>query len=175
MLITFLPLFQNKTQTLSSSHIVCVCLVLYSWLFGYCRLQSRAYWAKPLFGFTIYLCGGSGYPTLGCSKLRDPMGALPSLPLRFLLLKSSLSLSFLPPKLHPPTIHSFLLFIALVNGVIIIIFSLSAKRSPMSINLSGFLGTSGFGNGSHYSKCVRQRSFLRFCWALKWWCDWACV
>ena len=128
-----------------------------------CRLQGRACWAKPLFRLTIYLYGGSGYPTLGCSRLRDLMGALPSLPLRFLLLKSSLSLSFFPPKLHPLTIHLFLLFIALVNGVIIIIFPLSAKKGPMSINLSGFLGTSGFGNGSHYSKCVRQRSFLRFC------------
>ena len=139
------------------------------------RLQRRACWAKPLFGLTIYLCGGSGYPTLGCSRLRDPMGVLPSLSLRFLLLKPSLSLSFLFPKLHPLTIHSFLLFIALVNGVIIIIFSLSAKRGPMSINLSGFLGTSGFGNGSHYSQCVWQRSFLRFYRALKWQCDRACV
>ena len=127
------------------------------------------------FGLTIYLCGGSGYPTLGCSRLRDPMGTLPSLSLRFLLLKSSLSLSFLPPKLHPPTIHSFLLFIALVNGVIIITFSLSAKRGPMLMNLNGFLGKSGFGNGSHYSKCVRQQSFLRFYRTLKWRCDRACV
>ena len=35
LLFTFLPLFRNKTQTLSFSHIVCVCLVLCSWLFGY--------------------------------------------------------------------------------------------------------------------------------------------
>ena len=35
LLFTFLPLFLNKTQTLSSSHIVCVGLVLYSGLFGY--------------------------------------------------------------------------------------------------------------------------------------------
>ena len=35
MLFTFLPLFLNKTQTLSSLHIVCVCLVLCSWLFDY--------------------------------------------------------------------------------------------------------------------------------------------
>ena len=35
MLFTFLPLFLNKTQTLSSLHIVCICLVLCSWLFDY--------------------------------------------------------------------------------------------------------------------------------------------
>ena len=35
LLFTFLPLFRNKTQTLSFSHIVSVCLVLCSWLFGY--------------------------------------------------------------------------------------------------------------------------------------------
>ena len=138
-------------------------------------LQRRACWAKPLFGLTIYLCGGSGYPTLGCSRLRDPMGAFPSLSLHFLLLKLFLSLSFLFPKFHPFPIPSFLLFIALVNGVIIIIFSFSAKKGPMSINLSEFLGTSGFGNGSLCNKCVRQRSFLRFCQALKWKCDRACV
>ena len=136
-----------------------------------CKLQRWACWAKTLFGFTIYLCDGSGYPTLGCSRLRDPMGTLPSLSLRFLLPKSSLSLSFPFAKFHPLPIHTFLLFIALVNGVIIIIFSFSAKKGPMSINLSGFLGTSGFGNGSHCSECVRQRSFLRFCRALKWRCD----
>ena len=35
MLFTFFPLFLNdKTQTLSSPHIVCVGLVLYSALFG---------------------------------------------------------------------------------------------------------------------------------------------
>ena len=35
LLFTFLPLFLNKTQTLSSSHIVCVGLMLFSRLFGY--------------------------------------------------------------------------------------------------------------------------------------------
>ena len=35
LLFTFLPLFLNKTQTLSSSHIICVCLMLCSWLFDY--------------------------------------------------------------------------------------------------------------------------------------------
>ena len=35
MLFTFLPPFLNKTQTLNSSHIVYICLVLCSWLFGY--------------------------------------------------------------------------------------------------------------------------------------------
>ena len=136
-----------------------------------CKLQRWACWAKTLFGLTIYLCGGSGYPTLGCSRLRNPMGALPSLSLCFLLLHI-LSFSLLPfPKLASPSLPSLLIFIALVNGVIIIIFPLSAKKGPMLINLSGFLGTSGFGNGSHCSECVRQRSFLRFCRALKWRCD----
>ena len=140
----------------------------------YCRLQGRACQAKPLFGLTIYLSGRSGYPTLGCSRLRGPMRSLSSLSQCFLILRSSLSLSlslFPPPKISSTSLSSFLLFIALVNGVIIIIFSLSAKRGPMSINLSGFLGTSGFGNGSYCSKCVRQRSFLRFCQALKQRCD----
>jgi len=59
--------------------------------------------------------------------------------------------------------------------VIIIIFFPSAKRGPMSINLSGFLGMNGFGNGSHCSKCVRQWSFLGFYRALKWRCDQAWV
>ena len=107
--------------------------------------------------------------------LGTQLGALPSPPLCFLLFKSSLSLSSLFLKLHPLPIPSFLLFIAFVNGVIIIIFFLSAKKGPMSMNLSGFLGTSGFRNGSHCSKCVRQRSFLRFCRALKWRCDRACI
>ena len=31
----FFPLFLNKTQTLSFSHIVCACLALCSCLFGY--------------------------------------------------------------------------------------------------------------------------------------------
>ena len=138
-----------------------------------CKLQRRACWARPLFGLTIYLSGGSGYPTLGCSRLRDAMKSLFSLSQCSLLLRSSpsLSLSFLSPNLHPLSIHLFLLFITFVNGVIIIIFFLSAKKGPMSMNLSGFLGTSGFGNGSHFSKCVRQRSFLRFCRAHKWQCD----
>ena len=35
MLFTFFPLILNKTQTLSSSHIVCVGLVLYLGLFDY--------------------------------------------------------------------------------------------------------------------------------------------
>ena len=126
-------------------------------------LQRWTCWAKPLFGLTIYLSGGSGYPTLGCSRLKDPIRSLSSLSQYFLLFRPSLFLSFLSPKLHPPTIRSFLLFIALVNGVTIIIFFLSAKRGLMSINLSGFLGTSSFGNGSHYSNYVQQRSFLRFC------------
>ena len=134
-------------------------------------LQRWACWAKTLFGLTIYLSSGSGYPTLGCSRLRDPMGALPSLSLCFLLLQI-LSFSILPfPKLASPSLPSFLIFIALVNWVIIIIFPLSAKKGPISINLSGFLGTNGFGNGSHCSECVRQWSFLRFCRALKWRCD----
>ena len=59
--------------------------------------------------------------------------------------------------------------------MIIIIFLTSAKRDPMSINLSGFLGTSGFGNDSHCSKCVQQWSFLGFCKALKWQYDRAYV
>ena len=42
-------------------------------------------------------------------------------------------------------------FIYLVGLGIIIIFSLSAKKGPMSMDLSGFLGTSDFGNGSHFS------------------------
>ena len=115
---------------------------------------------------SICVCG-SGYPTLGCSRLKDPMRVLPSLSLCFLLLQI-LSFSILPfPKLASPSLPSFLIFIALVNGVIIIIFPLSAKKGPISINLSGFLGTNGFGNGSHCSECVRQWSFLRFCRALK--------
>ena len=49
-----------------------------------------------------------------------------------------------------------------------VIFSLSAKKGPMLMGLSGFLGMSGLGNGSHSSKYVWQRSFLRFCQARKW-------
>ena len=33
--LLFLPLFLNKTKILTSSHIVYVCLLLCSWLFGY--------------------------------------------------------------------------------------------------------------------------------------------
>ena len=103
-----------------------------------------------MFGFTIYLSGGSGYPTLGYSRLRDPMRSLFSLLSVFLPLKLSYLLSSFS-ELHPLTLHSFLLFVDFVNGVIIIIFFLSAKKGPMSMGLSGFLGTSGFGNGSHFS------------------------
>ena len=73
------------------------------------------------------------------------MGALPFLSLCFLLLQI-LSFSLLPfPKLASPSLPSLLIFIALVNGVIIIIFPLSAKKGPMLINLSGFLGTMALG------------------------------
>ena len=114
-----------------------------------CKLQRRACWAKPLFGPTIYLFGGSRYPTLGCPRLRDPTESFFSLS-QFYPLSISLT-PFFFSELHPLTIHSFLLFIAFVNGVIIIIFSLSVKKGPMSMGLSGFLGTSGFGNGSRFS------------------------
>ena len=132
------------------------------------RTQGRVCWARPLLGLTTYLYGGSGYPTLGRSRLRDPNGITL---LSFSRLSSSQTLSFsllFLTELRPPLIHSLLLFIALANGVIIIIFSLSAKKGPISINLSGFLGTSGFGNGSHCSERVRRRGFLSFCRALEW-------
>ena len=58
-----------------------------------CRLQRWACWAKPLFGLTIYLSGWSGYPTLGCSKLRDSLRSLSSLSQCYLLLRSSPTLS----------------------------------------------------------------------------------
>ena len=54
-----------------------------------CKLQGRTWWAKPLFGLTIYLFGGFGYPTLGCPRLKDPMQSLFSL---FLNVNSFLSL-----------------------------------------------------------------------------------
>ena len=118
-----------------------------------CAHQRQGYRAKPLLELTTYLYGGSGYPTLGCSRFRDSMRPLFSLFLRFLSLKLSLSLSpfFRLSKLHPLSLYSFLLFIAIVNGVIIIIFSLSTKKGPMSMGLSGFLGMSGLRNGSHFS------------------------
>ena len=59
--------------------------------------------------------------------------------------------------------------------MIIIILLTSAKRGQMLINLSGCLGTSGFGNSSHFSICVRQWSFLGSYQALKWQYDRAYV
>lgn len=41
----------------------------------------------------------------------------------------------------------------------------SAMCGPMSLIVSGHLGESGFGNGSHYSKCAWRRYSLRHCWA----------
>ena len=59
-------------------------------------LQRLACCANPIFGLTIYLFGGSGYPTLGYSRLRDPMRSLFSLLSMFLPLKLSyLLFSFL--------------------------------------------------------------------------------
>ena len=37
-----------------------------------------------------------------------------------------------------------------------ITFKTSAMRGPMSLIVSGCLGESGFGNGSHFSKCARR-------------------
>ena len=52
-----------------------------------------------------------------------------------------------------------------------ITFAISAKRGPMSLIVRVFLGESGFGNGSHFSRCARQQYPLRHCRACKWWCD----
>ena len=52
-----------------------------------------------------------------------------------------------------------------------ITFPISAMRGPMSLIVSGILGESGFGNGSHFRRCARQRYSLRHCRACKQWCD----
>ena len=44
----------------------------------------------------------------------------------------------------------------------IITFSINAMRGPMLLLVSGFLGESGFGNGSHFSRCARHRYFQGF-------------
>ena len=36
-------------------------------------------------------------------------------------------------------------------------FAISAIRGPMSLIVSGLLGESGFGNGSHFSRCAWHR------------------
>ena len=38
-----------------------------------------------------------------------------------------------------------------------ITFSISAMRGPMLLMVSGLLGESGFGNGSHFSRYARHR------------------
>ena len=43
-----------------------------------------------------------------------------------------------------------------------ITFSISATRGPMLLMVSGLLGESGFGNGSHFSKRARHRYSQRF-------------
>ena len=35
LVFTFLPIFLNKIKTLSSPQIICVCLMICSWLFSY--------------------------------------------------------------------------------------------------------------------------------------------
>ena len=111
ILLNFTYIYFAQLYTHTHTHIcICVCVYIYICI-CICMHQKRACWAKPLFGLTIYLYRGSGYPTLGCSRLRDPMRSLSSLSQHFLLLRPSLSLSFLPPKLHLLSIHSFLLFI----------------------------------------------------------------
>ena len=52
-----------------------------------------------------------------------------------------------------------------------ITFAISAMRGLMSLIVNGRLGESGFGNGSHFSRCSWQRYSLRHCWACKRWCD----
>ena len=52
-----------------------------------------------------------------------------------------------------------------------ITFAISAMEGPMSLIVSGHLGENGFGNGSHFSRCARQRYSLRHCRACKRWCD----
>ena len=52
-----------------------------------------------------------------------------------------------------------------------ITFAISAMRGPMSLIVRGFLGESGFGNGSHFSRCAQQQYPLRHYRACKWWCD----
>ena len=37
-----------------------------------------------------------------------------------------------------------------------ITFSISAKRGPMLLMVSGLLGENGFGNGSHFNRCARH-------------------
>ena len=43
-----------------------------------------------------------------------------------------------------------------------ITFSISAMRGPMLLMVSGLLGESGFGNGSHFNKCAQNRYSQRF-------------
>ena len=38
-----------------------------------------------------------------------------------------------------------------------ITFSIIAMRGPMLLMVSGLFGESGFGNGSHFSRCARHR------------------
>ena len=38
-----------------------------------------------------------------------------------------------------------------------IAFTISAMRDPMLLMVSGLLGESGFGNGSHFSRCARHQ------------------
>ena len=43
-----------------------------------------------------------------------------------------------------------------------ITFAICAMKVPMSLIVSGLLGESGFGNGSHFSKCAWHRYFQGF-------------
>ena len=43
-----------------------------------------------------------------------------------------------------------------------ITFSISAMKGLMLLMVSGSLGESGFGNGSHFSRCARHRYFQGF-------------
>ena len=91
-------IFVHWDGQLCASHLILGVDLVYS---INCMIQKRACWAKLLFWLTIYLYGGSGYPTLDCFRLRDPMRSLSSLSLHFLLLRPSLSLSFLPQNCIP--------------------------------------------------------------------------
>ena len=52
-----------------------------------------------------------------------------------------------------------------------ITLAISAIRGPMLLIVSGRLGESGFGNGSHFNRCAWQRYSLRHCRERKRWCD----
>ena len=117
-------------------------------------------WAHNLFVWWVWISYFGSFQILRLNEITF---------LSFSVFLSLDSLSLPKNSIPFPFFSSYLQ--PIISGGIIITFKTCAMRGPMLLIVSEYLGVSGFGNGSHYSKCARQRSFLRHCQAHTGQCD----